>query len=359
MRKKAFLTMIQLIAKIIGYNLFRWIGYPRILPVILAISVTDRCNSQCKTCNIWKIEVKPESELTTAEYEKIFNNFGHLYWVTIMGGEPFIRDDLFQIIKTLYEKTKPRFLTIPTNGILSDRISSVTKSILNSCPNLNLIINLSMDGVGKKHDEIRGVEGNFEKLLKTFNELKTIDNPKLTVGINTVISKYNVAFFSEIYEFVQKISPDSYVVEIADNRVKSYNLPFEITPDKNEYNNILRFLIKESGQRNNKNTPALIRKLRKGFYMSLLNNNSLPNFEGIASGYIMPSGELWASYSKRYILGNLKAGNYDFKKIWFGGNAKAIRRLLKNPNYQNLPANLFYTNLTCCPFRLLRILLAG
>jgi MoaA/NifB/PqqE/SkfB family radical SAM enzyme len=199
-----------------------------ILPVILTITVTDRCNSRCKTCNIWKVEVKPERECTVAEYEKIFNNFRHLFWVTIMGGEPFLRDDLFQIIKTLYEKTKPKFLTIPTNGILTDRISSVTKSILNSCANLNLIINLSMDGVGKKHDEIRGIEGNFEKLLKTFNELKMIDNPRLTVGINTVISKYNISFFSEIYEFIQKIKPDSYVVEIAENMAKLYNLNLEI-----------------------------------------------------------------------------------------------------------------------------------
>lgn len=322
------------------------------LPRVLTLCVTDRCNSRCRTCNIWKARGDPARELTPAEYEKIFTGYGRLFSVTIMGGEPFLRDDLACIIQVVYEKTKPEFLTIATNGTLTERIHSVAETILKTCPGLNVIINLSLDGVGRKHDEIRGLSGNFERFLRTFYGLRKIPSSQLTVGVNTVISKFNAAFFRDIYEFVRKIKPDSYIAELAENRARLYNFDLDITPDKEEYRDILRFLLKESDFTKNGGTPALIGKLRKAFYAHLLNDDSLANFEGIASGYVMSSGELCASYSRDYVLGNFRDCDYNFRKIWFGENSKEIREMLRAPEYRNLLVNVFYTNIMCRPFRL-------
>ena len=63
------------------------------LPGELYIEVTNRCNSRCRTCNIWCKEAR--EELTAEEMARIFQKLGRApYWITFSGGEP-----LFQAFK--------------------------------------------------------------------------------------------------------------------------------------------------------------------------------------------------------------------------------------------------------------------
>jgi MoaA/NifB/PqqE/SkfB family radical SAM enzyme len=346
--------MIELIPKIIGYSFFKKFGSPKILPVFLTLSVNDWCNSRCKTCNIWRNnpEEKTKEELILEEYKKILENYGKVYWITITGGEPFLRKDLVKIAQTAYEKTNLKFLTIATNATMTKKIISDVKQILKSCKNLNLIINISFDGIGAKHDDIRGLEGNFNKVLKTFNLLKKINNPRLIVGINTVVSTYNIKNFFETYEYIENIlKPDSFIMEIAERRSKLFNINLKITPKYIDYKKILEFLISEIEQMNfvRSKTSKIIRNLRTEFYKFLLSREPIENFEGISSAYIMSNGEVWLSYSKRYVVGNLRKVNYDLKKLWFNEKAENFRKMMNNGKYNNFLVNAFYVNFICNP----------
>ena len=72
------------------------------VPINLTFSVTNVCQSRCKTCNIWEIyrnqPEKRHEELTLEEIEKIFQSMGHIYVFNISGGEPFLRSDIKEII---------------------------------------------------------------------------------------------------------------------------------------------------------------------------------------------------------------------------------------------------------------------
>ena len=348
--------IFQSLSRIPKYMLFRKFNWPRVFPSIMTLSVTDKCNSRCLTCNIWK--KRPKNELTLEEYKKIFDSLDRLLWVTITGGEPFLRKDISQIIKLLNEKTKPKLLTIATNGILTHSILSTTKEVLNTCPNLNVIVNLSLDGIGKEHDKIRGVKGNFKKTIETFKQLKKIKNKRLTVGINTVVSKYNVKDFPRIYEYIEGLEPDSFVVEIAEKRAKLYNLNSDVTPQKKDYAAVLAFLVRKSKTSKIREISELVRKLRIEFYKSLLTDDFPKSYEGIASAYIMANGEVWVSYSKRYVLGNLRNVDYDFRRLWFSEKAKRMRKHMESEDYKTMLANAFYTNVFCNPRRLLKVLLS-
>ena len=341
--------MVELLSKIIAYNFFKKINHPKHLPMILTFSVNDYCNSRCKTCNIWMNDAteKKEGELGLEEIEKIFSQFNRIYWVTITGGEPFLRNDLAKIIGILHYKAKTKIITISTNGITTDEIIHCIKEILNSCQNLKLVINLSLDGVGEQHDRIRGVKGNFEATINTFKELKKIRNKRLIIGFNTVISRYNVKNLPKIYSNLQKFNPDSYVMEVAENRIKLYNQDLLIVPEKNDYQRALYFLIKNL-KRKKSDVPEIIRKLRIEFYKYLVSNKRLENFEGIASAYIMSDGEVRVSDSKRFILGNLRDVDYNFKELWFSKKANKIRKIM-NKSYKTMVANAFYTNFICNP----------
>jgi len=352
-------STVSLLPKILAYNLFKKTGFPKALPMVLTLSVNDWCNSRCKTCNIWKNKPKMKiaEQLKLEEYEKIFKNFSSVFWVTITGGEPFLRDDIVEIIRIVYEKTKPRFITIATNAILTKKIVDNTKKILEICPKIKLFINISIDGIGNQHDEIRGHKGNYELAMKTFQSLKALNSSNLFVGFNTVISNLNVKNFQQIYEQIQQLNPDSYICEVAENRAKLYNFDLQITPELNDYQKALSFLISSLSNLKRKDAPELVRKLRIQFYRYLMSNQNVSNYEGIASAYIMSNGEVWLSYSKRFVAGNLRDVNYDFKNIWFDEKSEQYRKIMNN-GYSTSAVNAFYTNFICNPKNVFKLLLS-
>jgi MoaA/NifB/PqqE/SkfB family radical SAM enzyme len=133
-------------------------GRPITLPVNITVSVSYKCNSRCKTCNVWLL---PNDDLTVGEWDRVFQSLGDApYWFTFSGGEPTWREDLPEMVESAYRHCSPGIINIPTNGILDRIIPARIERIARSVPKSELIINLSLDAVGEKHDEIRGVPHN-------------------------------------------------------------------------------------------------------------------------------------------------------------------------------------------------------
>src|SRR3989344_1433723 len=82
-------------------------------PQSMIVFVTSRCNARCGFCFFWReIEEKQKFELTLEEYEKIAKNYGDLIQLSLTGGEPFLRNDLYDIMKVFYIHTKPMYVTV-------------------------------------------------------------------------------------------------------------------------------------------------------------------------------------------------------------------------------------------------------
>jgi MoaA/NifB/PqqE/SkfB family radical SAM enzyme len=131
-------------------------------------------------------------------------------WLMLSGGEPFLRDDLPEIVSLFCTYCDVRHVTLPTNAILSDRIPSMTGEICASAREATLNLVLSIDGVGTEHDRMRGCPGNFDALLKTWEHVGPLrnKNPNLSVKFHTVLSNANYARFDEIRDFVETLKPD-------------------------------------------------------------------------------------------------------------------------------------------------------
>jgi len=166
--------------------------------------------------------------------------------VTISGGEPFLRQDLPELVGSLYDICQPAIINIPTNGLLCRQIPEKVARIVSSCTKADIIINLSVDDLGSRHDQIRGVEGNFDNVMETFHALKQLHFRNLTIGIHTVISKFNVDRISQIHDYVTSLSPDSYVAEIAEEREELGTIGADIAPDFQAYAKAVDYLINAS-----------------------------------------------------------------------------------------------------------------
>ena len=174
--------MIEILTKIPLYKMAHATGWPRMLPLNLTVSVTYRCNSRCLTCNVY---TKDAEEFTVDEFDRTFRSLGHApYWYTMSGGEPFLRSDLPDICESAYRHGAPGIINIPTNGLLSSRIPSMVEEIAGRCPKTQVIINLSLDGIGEAHGQARepaadGFEPQDDHLRFTLLELRVPQRPSL------------------------------------------------------------------------------------------------------------------------------------------------------------------------------------
>jgi len=357
-------SWLQLIPKVIGYKFLRAFDVPKIMPFMMTVSVTNQCNSKCKTCNIWKIyrdnhQLK-EKELNLREFEAVFENIGKsIIWFNISGGEPYLRPDLAKICKAMYELCDPKVFTIPTNGLLPHSIAQKTKDILDFCKNASVVVNVSIDEIENEHDEIRGVKGNYERAIDAFKALKALrqEHDNLKLGVHTVVSKFNIDRLSRIYDYVRKeFDPDSYICSPAQNRNELLNPKEDIAPDVSSYDKWIKKLIMlvERDYSSKNGIPKLIQAVRLKYYGLAVEElrqkrQLIPCYAGFASCQISPYGDVWPCCTLAYeaSMGNLRDHDYEFKEIWRSERAKTIRQKIKAAHCHCPMANIHYTNMLC------------
>lgn len=163
--------------------------FPKITKLWLEVS--DICNSQCQTCSAWK-KTKSENILN---YPQILSNplLKNVNYIINSGsGEPSLAD-LESILLTEHKYFPNATLQISTNGLLPDKIlSAVYKSLILG---IKIDVGVSLDGIGKRHDDFRGVEGNFNKitqLLSSLLKLKKSFPSLLSYCVGSTLTDYTV-----------------------------------------------------------------------------------------------------------------------------------------------------------------------
>jgi MoaA/NifB/PqqE/SkfB family radical SAM enzyme len=340
--------MIEVLQKIPLYILNRRFGWPKMLPINLTLSPSPRCNSRCLTCNIW---MKREDEFTLEEWDRVFQSLGRApFWFTVSGGEPFMNRDIVELCQSLYKHCRPGIINIPTNSLLYKSIPRKVEAICNSCPDAQVIINLSLDGVGEKHDRIRGVPGNFEKFEQNYRALRELDCPNLNIGIHSVISRFNVDDAPELFEYALGVKPDSYITEIAEQRVELDTVDLRIAPSLDKYSWAIDQLIKRVESRQFRGISKVTEAFRMEYYKLVKRilaeeTQVIPCYAGWASAQIYANGEVWPCCVRADNLANLRDVDYDFGRIWFSPAADRVRTSIRNKECHCPLANASYTNM--------------
>lgn len=184
-------------------------------PFKITFAVTYRCNLRCRTCNIWG-KGKYDSELSVGEIDSFFKKAGNFSWISVTGGEPFLREDLPEICDTLVNRCrKLSRLHITTNGQLTDKIIDLAAQLRNKYKRLKFVFIVSIDGPSYLHDAIRCKEGAWKNAVTTFLKLKEIAQVKTMVGFT--ISSHNVGKFEEAYELLKELYPSFSLDDISVN----------------------------------------------------------------------------------------------------------------------------------------------
>jgi MoaA/NifB/PqqE/SkfB family radical SAM enzyme len=346
------------------YKMNRWFSYEDMQPMTLTYSVTAACQSRCKTCGIGYMYMthpeRADDDLTADEAEMIFKRMKPVYFFNVSGGEPFLRADLPRIVSLACKYLRPRVIHTPTNAIMSGRIEAHTREILEIVKEYDasvpFTVKPSIDGVGRLHDEIRGVEGNFAKLRATIERLKQVEREykNFHLELGTVISNFNIGHLDEIEDFVHSLGVESYRNEVAEQRAEFFNMGDPITPDAATYQKLMKDFAKKieaniGGKKALAKTTEALRLVYYDIAGKILERKTqvIPCYAGVSNVHINYDGGVWPccvlGYDKQ--MGNLRDYDYDFQKLWRSERAREVRKFIKDKNCACPLANQAYSNI--------------
>lgn len=173
------------------------LGMLKVSTLILAL--TDRCNLKCSMCDIWRKEpLGACRELDFGKVRQLFRlkSLKALKHITLSGGEPFLREDLYEIVSAV-KKAYPRArINIPSNGTLSAKIAGFLRRAEKYG---NIGLEFTLLGI-KKHDEMTGVKGSFANLENTIHETMK-RSPRLDLKAKFVITPRNFSDIKEVTDY--------------------------------------------------------------------------------------------------------------------------------------------------------------
>ncbi|WP_041281020.1 radical SAM protein [Desulfosudis oleivorans] len=283
-------------------------------PTDACIILTYRCQMRCQMCNIWQNPSDPAREITAEELKILPAGFE---FINLTGGEPFLRDDLEEIISVLSPKAKR--IVVSTSGWHYERI-------LRTVPRFkNVGVRVSIEGLSRKNDELRGRDGGFDRGVKTLLGLKRAGVKDIGFGIT--VSNHNSEDMLWLYElgksmgleFATAAFHNSYYFHKDDNKITNVEEVCE------NFRNLANMQMRE-------NSP-------KSWFRALFNlgmiryinreKRMLPCEAGTMNFFIDPYGEVYPcnGLEEKYwkeSMGNIRqAGSFD--SIWLSEKADQVR----------------------------------
>jgi len=310
-------------------------------PLYFVYFVSDLCNAHCKHCLLaTHDEAVREKELKIDEIEKVSASMDDMLFFTPTGGEPFMRKDLAEIVRIFHRNNHALNVGIPTNGSLTGRVVETAKDILDTCPDIDLHIDVSIDDIGERHDEIRQFPGLFERATRTYKALRELEAhyPGFSTCVEITVSAYNQDHLLELYNHLTHQvgvntvftlltrgaprDPGAGVIDItkyeelhrvleADNKARMlsgyYKMPFS---DVLNAKRIVR--------------PKIIAEtVREHAYQ-------IPCYAGSLGGAMFSQGQvLPCELQVDRMIGNVRDYDYDFKALWHSERAEELRRYIR------------------------------
>ncbi len=303
-------------------------------PITCVWEITMACNMRCKHCGSICENALP-GELTTEEALKFVDSCAEIgmQWISISGGEPFMRKDLVQIIKYAIEKGLG--INIITNGwFINEEIAKELGSLGGG-----VRVMISLEGPEYIHDFVRK-QGSFQRSKKSF---ETLNKYGVETGSITTITKQNIDHLDELKYFLIENGVKCWQVQIGLPMGSLGKRPDWVL-DPKQMNDIIDYCYKVSKEGKIDIFPADC----IGYYNSKQDevykrsyhcdeNEKIPEWEGCTAGIysfgILHNGDIIGCTSirnKEYIEGNIKEKS--LREIWENPDNFSWRRKFTKEN---------------------------
>ena len=278
------------------------------------VIVTYRCNAKCTMCNRYKVPSKPEEEISIETIKKL----PEMYFTNITGGEPFIRDDLKDIVRELLKKSDR--IVISTNGFFTDRIVELCKEF----PQVG--IRISIEGLEKTNNEIRGLDDGFNRGYTTLKKL--VDMGMKDVGFGMTVQDRNTADLVPLYNISDELGMEFATASLHNSFyfVESNNIIKDRLTVAQNFEDLVNRLL-------DSNSPK--KWFRAYFNHGLINyifsqKRLLPCDMSFDTFFIDPYGDVMPcnGTKEKQVMGNLNRQSWE--ELWNSEQAEKVRSFVRN-----------------------------
>lgn len=310
-------------------------------PISIIHFITNKCNARCKHCFMdFDNPSTFRNELLLKEVEKLSKTLGKsLFNINLTGGEPFLREDIFEIASLYFKNAKIESLFITTNGMFTEKIKQFINKFISSKINGKLIFSISIDNLEKKHDLNRRVKGLFKNAVKTYKVIQKYNHPNIMCNIGITVTNHNYRDVIKIYEYLKKIGITSFTATIMREegvikKIKSKRKILEA------YSNLTKRIyedqIENKTQGFGKNIQARLMNSKNIIMNNLIKKIYLQKkfisycAAGSLFGVISANGDVYpCEILGNYKLGNLRDYNMNFMKLWKDKKTQECRNFIK------------------------------
>ncbi len=204
-------------------------------PFIIFWELTRACKLACKHCRAKAQKERHPDELSFEEAKKVIEQikaFGKPYpLVVITGGDPLLREDVFEMVK--HGVTSGLRIAMAFSGT-----DLATLEVLESLKEAGVSrIAISIDGSNETiHDGFRGIKGTFRESMKT---LKNARKAGVSTQINTTVTKFNLHDLANIAKLAIENGVTLWDVFFV---VPTGRAKIEYMPSSQEFEDILNWL---------------------------------------------------------------------------------------------------------------------
>jgi MoaA/NifB/PqqE/SkfB family radical SAM enzyme len=307
-------------------------------PPYLILFVNDTCRLKCRHCwytDAWKGKHLCGPPLSFRELERLADSIGTLYFLSLTGGEAFLREDIVELVEMLVRKTNLKRYEIPTSGFEPDVIVPSTERMLRMNPGVPFRVDVSLDGTEETHDRIRNTTGSYRRALRTIRELRALGDrhPRFDVGVITTISSFNQHEVSAIADIVESANPlGEWMVNVARGETRD---PRAVEVDCGNYiaaGRIIDRRVREKrwgGHRGHFTGPWLSAKnaTRRKVIADVLARGRFPGrcAAGSLGGVIFNDGTVRPCELLDRSFGNVRDFDYELPRLWNSPAGDEIR----------------------------------
>ncbi|MEW9051400.1 MAG: TIGR04053 family radical SAM/SPASM domain-containing protein [Neobacillus sp.] len=168
-------------------------------PFIVIWELTRACQLKCLHCRAEAQYRRDPRELSFEEGKNLIDQIYEMNnpMLVFTGGDPLMREDVFDIAKYAVEKGVRVSMT-------PSATPNVTKEAIEKAKEVGLSRwAFSIDGpTAEVHDHFRGTAGSFDLTMERIKYLHELEIP---IQINTVISRYNIEYLDEMAKMVEDL----------------------------------------------------------------------------------------------------------------------------------------------------------
>lgn len=338
------LRTLRLASKILESGFCRSLGRP-CLPYRLEIVVTDACNLRCQMCSIWQRQRSPNPLplLGPSQWARVFGELGgHLHLLGLTGGEPFLREDLPDIILAASQHCHNlELVSVNTNGYLPGQIeAALTRSLAGLPSSTRLYVTISLDGPQPVHDRIRGVADSFAMAEETFQRLTRLRRKHNNLVLNREItaSRLNIEHLPSLIDRLDQQKQD-YILTFAEECAYFNNQGRNVSLLKVPKERLEPFLCQvlercPRGWSRDKLVKRLFLQLAP-FYYANPERQVLPCYSSWSKVFVGPHGTVYPCFRYDTALGELTEQRYSLRSVLSNPQTKKIRDRIKQGHCPN------------------------